>query len=71
MNNIGKYNSTLINILFLMFPLSIILGNLFINLNIFFLCVFASIIYNKELIKFKINFFDKIILIFFFTPLLH
>ena len=69
MNNIGKYNSTLINILFLMFPLSIILGNLFINLNIFFLCVFTSIIYNKELIKFKINFFDKIILIFFFYTL--
>jgi O-antigen ligase len=65
MENINKYNLTIINILFLMFPLSIILGNLFINLNIVFLCFFALIFYRKKIIKFEINLLDKIILIFF------
>ena len=66
MKNIDKSNSILINILFIIFPLSLILGNLFTNLNIFFLCVFAFIFYNKKLISFKINSLDKLILIFFF-----
>ena len=65
MENINKYNLTIINILFLMFPLSIILGNLFINLNIVFLCFFALIICREKIIKFEINLLDKIILIFF------
>ena len=70
MKNIDKSNSILINILFIIFPLSLILGNLFTNLNIFFLCIFAFIFYNKKLISFKINSLDKLILIFFFYILL-
>jgi O-antigen ligase len=65
MKYIDKYNSTIINILFFIFPLSLILGNFFINLNIFFLCIYPLIFYKKKIISFKINFFDKIILIFF------
>jgi len=65
MKNTNSYNSTIINVLFFIFPISIILGNLFINLNIFLLLIFAIFFYNEKIIKFKINFFDKIILIFF------
>jgi len=52
-----------------MFPLSVILGNLYINLNILLLCFFTLIFYYKDLIKFRLNFFDKIVLIFFFYTL--
>ena len=65
MKKLDNHNLTIINTLFLAFPLSCILGNLFINLNIFLFCIFAFIFYKKEKIKFKINLFDKIILIFF------
>ena len=69
MKNISKYNSSIINILFLIFPLSLMLGNLFINLNVVFFSIFALIFYNKKLINFKINLLDKIILIFFLYTL--
>jgi len=65
MNNINKHNSTIINILFSLFPLSLILGNLVTNINIFLLCFFALFFYNKNLIKFKTNKLDKIIIFFF------
>ena len=65
MKNIDKYNSTIINILFSVFPLSLILGNLVTNLNIFLLCFFALFFYNKNLVNFKTNLLDKIIIIFF------
>ena len=66
MKNIDNLNSILINILFIIFPFSLILGNLSINLNIVLLCICVFIFYYKSLIKFKYNFIDKIILIFFF-----
>ena len=65
MKNLEKYNFITINILFFLFPLSVILGNLFINLNIVLFCVCALIFYHKKKIKFNINFLDKIILVFF------
>jgi O-antigen ligase len=70
MKNIDKCSLIIVNTLFLMFPLSLMLGNLLINLNIvlFFICAF--IFYSKDIIKFKINWFDKIILIFFFYTLI-
>jgi len=70
MKNIDNLNSILINILFIIFPFSLILGNLSINLNIVLLCICVFIFYYKSLIKFKYNFFDKIILIFFFYTLI-
>ena len=69
MKNINGYSLTIINALFLIFPLSLILGNFFTNLNIILFSIFALIFYNKKIIKFKINFLDKIILIFFFYTL--
>ena len=69
MKNSFEYNLTIINALFFMFPLSVILGNLYINLNILLLCFFTLIFYYKDLIKFRLNFFDKIVLIFFFYTL--
>ena len=65
MKNIDNYHQTTINVLFLMFPLTLILGNLFTNLNVVIFCLYTLIAYNKNFKKFKINFFDKIILIFF------
>jgi len=65
MKNLSNYNSTIINIFFLAFPLSLILGNAIINLNVLLICLCSLFFYFKEITKFKINFFDKIILIFF------
>jgi O-antigen ligase len=70
MKNKENYNSIIINILFLVFPLSIIFGNFFINLNIVLLCIAAFVFYHKEMIRFKINFLDKIVIIFFFYTLI-
>ena len=63
MKNIDKYNSNIINILSLYFKNCLIMGNLLINLNIFLLCVSTFIFYKKTLVKFKLNFLDKIILV--------
>ena len=70
MKNIKKHRLILINGLFLIIPLSLMLGNLFNNLNIILLCFAAFILYFEKIIKFQVNFFDKIILIFFFYTLL-
>jgi O-antigen ligase len=70
MKNTDRYNSIIINFLFLMFPISLMLGNPITNLNIFLICLFAFIFYNKKITKFKINIFDKIILIFFLCTIL-
>ena len=70
MKNIEKLNSTIVNVLFSMFPLFLIFGNLFTNLNIILLCVFSFIFYSKEIKKFKINLLDKIIIIFFIYTLI-
>ena len=65
MKNLDKYNLIIINFLFFLFPLSIILGNFFTNLNLLLLSFAAFFFYKKKIIEFKINIFDKIILIFF------
>ena len=70
MKYINNYKFSTINLFFLLFPVTFVLGNLFINLNTFFLIVFAIIFYNKEIIKFKLNLFDKILVIFFFFTLI-
>ena len=66
MKKIDNYNSNLINVLFFLFPLSFILGNLFINLNVFLLSIFTFIFYFKKFTKIEINIFDKVVFIFFF-----
>jgi O-antigen ligase len=70
MKNIDKYNLIIINSLFIIFPISMILGNLFINLNTLLFCFSTLFFLKKKTIKFDIIFFDKIILIFFFYTFL-
>ena len=70
MKNISKYNEATINFFFLTFPLSIIIGNFFINLNVVLLCLSAFIFYTKKILDFKLNIFDKIIIIFFLNILI-
>ena len=67
MKSFNKINNNLliINILFIFFPLSFILGNLFINLNIILIFFFSFYLCNLEIRKFKLNFIDKIITLFF------
>ena len=65
MKNINNINLNIINIIFIMFPLSFIFGNFYINLNVIFLIFFGFIFYKEKIIKFKIDFIDKIVIIFF------
>ena len=55
-----------LNILFSLIPLSFIVGNTMLNLNIFLLCVSTIIFYNRNIIKLNFYFIDKIFLVFFF-----
>ena len=65
------YSKTyLINILFSFIPVSFIAGNLILNLNILLLIIASIIIHRGEIIKIKIYFLDKIIIIFFSYALL-
>ena len=55
----------ILNILFCLIPLSYIIGNFAINLNVFLLIVFSLIINNNRIFKTKLLLIDKIILCFF------
>ncbi len=60
------YNKTyLINLLFSFIPISFIAGNLILNLNILLLIITTITVYKTEIIRIKIFFLDKIIIIFF------
>ena len=61
----NTYKNYLINILFLIFPLSFVLGNFAINLTIALIIIFTFFFYKKNIINFNINFFDKILFVFF------
>ena len=61
----NKNNYIILNILFSLIPLSYIIGNFAINLNIFLLIVFSLIVYNNKVFKTKLLLIDKIILCFF------
>lgn len=54
----------LLNLIFILFPLTFILGNTATNLNIV-LIIFSTIFFYKKKFNFSLNIFDKIILIFF------
>ena len=55
----------ILNVLFCLIPLSYIIGNFAINLNVFLLIVFSLIVYNKKIFETKLLLIDKIILCFF------
>ena len=62
--------NNILNLLFFIIPISFILGNLTINLNVLLIIIFTIIFYNKEIFRIKIHFFDKLILFLFFYILL-
>ena len=59
----------ILNILLSLIPLSYIIGNFAINLNVFLLIVCSLIFFNKKIFKIKLLFLDKIILSFFILAL--
>ena len=61
----NKNNYIILNILFSLIPLSYIIGNFAVNLNVLFIIVFSLIIYNKKIFKSNLELIDKIILSFF------
>ncbi len=61
----NKNDYKILNILFCLIPLSYIIGNFAINLNVFLLIVFSLIVYNKKIFETKLLPIDKIILCFF------
>ena len=60
-----RNNNFILNILFSLIPLSYIIGNFAINLNVFLIIVFSLIIYNKKIFKNKLQLIDKAILSLF------
>jgi len=65
MISLDNYKHTVISFIFALFPLSFILGNLFINLNLTILFLLTFTFYYDDVKYFKFNLFDKIISIFF------
>ena len=58
--------SNFTNFLLLLVPLTFIIGNVAINLNIFLFILSTLIFYKKDIFKIDYHFLDKIIFIFFF-----
>ena len=63
---ISQSHKLLINLIFSLFPISFILGNLAINLNILLLCLYSLIIFPINIFKIRFNNLDKLLFIFFF-----
>lgn len=61
-----NFQENLINFLLIVLPLSFILGNLAINLNIIILIVTVLLFYRGQILKIKFLIIDKIIILFFF-----
>lgn len=70
MKKINNYHIIITNILFLLFPLSIILGNFAININLILISLIGSWYFFIKKIKIKFNFYDKLIFLFFFYSIL-
>lgn len=63
-NQISKKN--IINILICLLPVSYIVGNLLLNLNILSILIFFFLSFKLEILKFRLDIIDKLILILFF-----
>ena len=68
LKNIPSINLKIMNFLVLMYPISLITGNMFINLNIILICILGVLAYKNNLLK-LIN-SKSIIFIFSFFLLL-
>ena len=63
------YAKNFINILICLLPISIIAGNLVINLNLILIIIFAFLFYGKEIVKIELFLFDKILIFIFIFAL--
>ena len=64
---ISKFNpkTNIINLLFSLIPASFIAGNMMINLNILLIIITSILFFKLDILKFKLNFLDKLIGFFF------
>ena len=65
LNKININSNHLVNFLFCFFPVSFIIGNLFVNLNLILFCFLGIFNLKEKIFQIKFNIFLKIILIFF------
>ena len=61
----NKTQIFIVNICFLLIPVSFILGNTFINLNIIFILLSCFFFFKTQIFKINLSFIDKIVLILF------
>ena len=59
------YTRNFLNLLICLLPLSIIAGNLIINLNLILIIVFSFLFYGNEILKTKLFLFDKLLILIF------
>ena len=59
------YTRNFLNLLICLLPLSIIAGNLIINLNLILIIIFSFLFYGKEILKTKLFLFDKLLILIF------
>ena len=64
----NKNQILIINISFLLIPISFILGNTFININIVFILLYCLFLFKAQIFKIDLDILDKIVLIFLVTP---
>ena len=57
--------NNILNLFFFIIPISFILGNLAINLNLLLIIIFTTIFYNKEMFKIEFSVLDKLIIFLF------
>lgn len=64
----NKYKSDLINIIFCLYPIAFILGNLFININTMLLILISIFFFKKKIFSIPFSNFDKLfVAIFIYT----
>ena len=62
---INKNHLFFLNLLIFILPISFILGNLILNLNLAFLVIFSIVLFRLEIFKWKFNLIDYLVIIFF------
>ena len=67
--NASFINSKMLNILFLFFPATFLMGNAVLNINILLICITGIIVFKKKIFSFKNERLSAVILIFFILVL--
>jgi len=63
--DVDNFKIKFLNILFILIPLSFIVGNLMLNINIFLFIALSLFFYKNKIFEIKIIFIDKIVFFFF------